>query len=256
MTSGWSQLLCLLGAGLLPVSGCAFADAAPDAGDPFTDAADPSPEPDAATELPPDAAATADAAPDPDAAVPTPDAAIPTPGPDAAPPPDAPPCSPTWIGLLGNGDFESGAATWTSIGGSIVSMSSEMPISAYAGVYAAWMAGYNAADEALLQTVVIPADATALRMRAQRCFVTADETGPADYLIIELRNTSGTTVETLASYSNEDIGTVCGWNPFEMTAASAHAGETIQLYFHATTNGLYPSSFYLDDVVLEAFACP
>jgi len=205
----------------------------------------------------PDTGSLADAASDDD------DASLPiggldaAPTPDAAlPPPDAEPCTPTWIELLTNGNLDSGPTGWTIAGGDVVYTSAMMPISAHTGGYAAWLVGYNNADEQLYQAVSVPADATALRLRGYGCYVTTDTGGAHDYLTIRLRNGGGSPLETLASYSNLDVGAVCSWTEFELDAASAHAGETIQLHLRGTSDGLYVTSYFVDSLHLEAYACP
>ena len=225
---------------VLAVAACARAQDAGDAG--RTDAAPPS---DAPADAPVDAPAPpVDASP--------PDAARPDARPDA--PPDA--CVATWTPLLSNAAFDLGDTQWLS-SGSVITDASMMPIAPQSPSYAAWLAGYNGADEYLAQTVTVPGGATALRLRTYRCFVTSDVSGADDHLSIELRDASGATVlETLGSYSNLDVGTVCSWGTLVLHAASAHAGESIRLHFHATTDALYPTSYYVDTLALEARACP
>jgi len=240
MARGWYLSVCLAAAA------CASADGSSDAG--ASDPAD-------ATAASPDGAAqgpdsgsiqiAADAAPEPQA-----DAANPDPDPDAAP------CAPAWTNLLDDGGFDSGATDWTAAGGPVIQDSTTMPISSYSGTHAAWLAGYNAANEELHQTVTVPADTSALRLTGYHCYVTADLGGANDFLHIRIRTGLGAELETLANISNEDVGTVCGWTSFELAPSSTHAGETIQLYFNATTDGLFPSSFYVDSLALEAYACP
>lgn len=195
------------------------------------------------------AVASADGAPAVDAPPPPPDAEPPPP----PPPPDA--CVPAWTQLLANPGFESGAAGWSQTG-SVITDEAAMPIPAQAGTWAAWLAGANSTDDRLSQEVTVPASATALRVRGWQCFVTADLAGDDDHFTAELRSAGGTTLETLHAVGNLGVGTVCGWTELEWNAAAAHAGETIQLFFRGTTDGSYPTSFYLDSLALEAFACP
>ena len=186
------------------------------------------------------------------------DAAPPDAGPPDARPPDAMPdaCVPAWTQLLANGAFDAGDSVWLSSGG-VITNASMMPIAPHSPSFAAWLAGYNGADEFLAQAVTVPAGATALRVRAHRCYVTSDTSGADDHFAIELRDASGTTVlESLASYTNLTVGTVCSWEIFTLPAAAAHAGETLRLHFHATTDGSFPTSFYVDSVLLQAMTCP
>ena len=70
-----------------------------------------------------------------------------------------------------------------------------------------------------------------------------------------MRNGAGAVTETLISLSNVDAGAT--WIPFSATSATAHAGETVQLYLEATTD-FWPdthTNFFVDSLSLEAFAC-
>lgn len=200
-----------------------------------------------------DAAITIDAAPaSPDATPASPDAAPPTP--DAAPP-DA--CVPQWVQLLGNSDFEAGNTVWsaTSNGGDVIRMGSS-PWPPHGGSWQALFLGYNNASQTLSQTVTVPANATALRLRGQRCFVT-DETStttPYDNLTVELKE-GPTLLETLASYSNLDAGSTCSWTALQFNATASHAGKNVTVHMIAGSDASTATSFGLDTLIFEAFAC-
>ncbi|RMH39366.1 MAG: hypothetical protein D6689_16745, partial [Deltaproteobacteria bacterium] len=175
----------------------------------------------------------------------------------AAPaPPDAAPCTPVWHQLLANPGFDSGRVAWVELGGTPITEAASMPIAPHAGGWAAWLAGYNGANERLVQAVDVPADAAALRLRGFRCYVTADTDGAGDAIEIRLLSAGGAPLETLERTTNAGIGTVCSWTSFELAAAAPHAGERIQLDWSATTDGAYPTSFFVDSLALEALACP
>ncbi len=246
-------------------SACASADmGGPDGGDPTTDAAAAAPDgpiADAAAAPSIDAAAgSPDAAPLPDAAPPPPDAPLP---PDAAPPPDAP-CTTGWVQLVGNADFESGNTTWTETAVASATpiirqygVTGGMPFPAQGGSWAALILGYNNADTTLSQTVTVPASAMSLRFTGYKCWVTGETltTTPYDNMTITLQNAGGATLETLASVSNLDAGSVCSWTSYNLPAASAHAGETIKLVVHGVADTSSVTSFAFDTVALEALAC-
>lgn len=169
------------------------------------------------------------------------------------PPPDN--CDPAWVPLLDNGGFDAGRTIWQGDMGTIQS-SSMMPIPAQAGTYAAWLTGYNNADEVLFQQVDVPADATALRLTGYRCFVSSDPGATDDHLDVDLFAAGGSLLESLASYNNQDAGSICDWEAFSIDAATAHRGDSIVLQFHGTNGSINPTSFYLDTLRLEAWACP
>lgn len=228
-----------------------------DAGDPpdappAVDAAPPadaaSPAADAAVA---DALAIADATVDapPDAA--PVDAAVPDAMPDAAP--DA--CVPDWIGLLGNGDFEQGGTAWNQTGGTIIRQyGAGYPWPAHSGTWAALFGGINNADHLLTQSVTVPANATALRLRGAMCFVTEETTTLVEFDTLTVQIQGAVTEEYV--FSNLDAGETCTWTLFQLDAPTSHAGETVTLSLHGQTDGLEITSFGLDTLVLEALACP
>lgn len=177
---------------------------------------------------------------------------------DAAP---ADACVADWQPLLTNGTFEAGRTVWTEdTGGSanaiIRQEGAGLPFNAANGAWAALVLGYNSADVTLSQTVTVPADATMLRLVGQRCWVTTETAGANDTMSITLRDTGGALLETLASLSNADADPVCSWLPFEYPATDSFAGQSVALVFDALANGTNPTSFGLDDLRLEAYACP
>jgi hypothetical protein len=176
--------------------------------------------------------------------------------------PDAAPCNPIWNNLLGNADFEAGRTVWTEdLGGSanaiIRQQGGGLPFSANAGTWAALMLGYNGADLRLSQTVTVPADATALRFVGYKCWVTTEtDLAARDRLTLSLHTSGGALLETLASLNDGDAEDVCAWTFYTYAAASAHAGETIQLVLDGLADASQPTSFAFDSVSLEALSCP
>jgi hypothetical protein len=248
LLAGALMCACASGSGASLDAGLGDGAAGADSSDPLIDASPDQPDASASsadastTDAP---TATIDAAVVPDAMIAPPDAA----------PADA--CSPGWIQLLGNGDFESGNTVWTatSNGGDVIRMGSS-PWPPQGGSWQALFLGYNSASQSLTQTVTIPAGATALRLRGYRCFVTNETASvPYDNLTIELKQ-GAALLETLAAYSNVDAGTVCSWTALQVDASSAHAGQTVTLKLLASSDSATATSFGLDTLVLEAFGCP
>jgi hypothetical protein len=212
--------------------------------DPFEVDAAMHPEPDAA----PVDAAPVDAAPPPDAPPGTP---------DAAPlPPDA--CVDMTLNLLQNPGFDLGpGGGWaeTSAGGfPIITAAIDLPVPPQAGTHAAWLGGYPSASDEFLQTVVIPPDATALRLKGFKLFASQETGGPADLFIIQIRNGGGTVLEPLASLSNVEMD--AAFAAFDFPAASPHAGETVQIYMRGTTNAnALNTNFFIDSLAFEVTVC-
>ncbi|HET6611727.1 MAG TPA: hypothetical protein VFG83_07055, partial [Kofleriaceae bacterium] len=183
------------------------------------------------------------------------DAALPT----DAPPPDAPPppkeCSATFTNLLANASFDQGAGiAWTATGSNII-VPGSASFPAGDGSHFAWLAGFDGADDTLAQTVRIPSGTTELRLRFLRCNNQEAGANGTDQMTVELRATSGTLLDSLATFTDTTSG--CGWQAFPTIAISpTRAGQTVTLAFAATTddNGVF-TSYRVDEVALEA-ACP
>lgn len=181
---------------------------------------------------------------------------------DAARPVDAAPaCTPTWVNVLKNGSFELGTSPWKEFvqgadkPGDIIRMPPSLPITAKGGDYAAWLGGMDDANDELYQTMTtIPAGATQLRIQGYRLIATA-EFFPFgfDTVSVELRSQSGALLETLAEWS--DVDTTDNWKSFQGDCGSPYAGQSVVLYLHATTDPSASTSFFFDELAVEALIC-
>jgi hypothetical protein len=147
-----------------------------------------------------------------------------------------------------NGGFESGATGWTASSGVIDHSTSQ---AAHAGSYKAWLNGYGSAHtDTLTQAITIPSTATT----AQLTFwlkVASDETTTTtayDTLKVQVRNTGGTVLATLATYSNLNKGSSYVQRSFDL---SAYKGQTVQLHFLGTEGSVTATSFLVDDVSVK-----
>jgi len=166
-------------------------------------------------------------------------------------------CTPGITQLLGDRGFEAVDGSWQTSGGTIIFTEAQMPILAAAGSRAARFLGRNAANERLLQGVIVPAGTTSLVLRGELCFVTEEGGGPVDTLTIRLLDPANNPLDTFASLSNLDAGAICSWAPFTMALAAPHAGQPVQLEFHATADSATVTSFYFDSLRLDAnVTCP
>jgi hypothetical protein len=146
--------------------------------------------------------------------------------------------------LILNGGFESGATKWTATAGVISKDPSE---AARTGTYKAWLDGAGTAGSAsLAQKVTIPSTSTSAVLSFW-LRVTSEETGaaPVDTLQVQLRNTSGAVLATLATYSNLDKGTVYVQKNFDLTA---YKGQAVTVTFAGAENDGAATSFIIDDV--------
>ena len=82
--------------------------------------------------------------------------------------------------------------------------------------------------------------------------ITSSESGPTIYdrLFVEVRNTAGTLLGTLATYSNANETTIGNYSQKSFSLANWR-GQTVRLQFRATTDFSLPTSFRIDDVSLR-----
>ena len=153
--------------------------------------------------------------------------------------------------ILGNPGFENGSAStapWTLTAGVINNSASEPP---HAGSWDAWMDGYGTTHtDTALQQVAIPAGATAATLSFFLHIDTAETTTTTafDTLTVQVRNSSGTVLSTLATYSNLNKATGYQQKTFNLLSFK---GQTIQIFFKGVEDSTLQTSFVLDDVTLN-----
>jgi Zn-dependent metalloprotease len=175
----------------------------------------------------------------------------PTPTPTATPtgtPTPTPTPPPTGSELLTNGGFEGSASPWvTSTTGYYYSN----------GAYPHGGTGYiilgvdNSVTGTTYQTVSIPTTATAgLTFWLN---VTSSETTTTtqyDKLFVEVRNTAGTLLTTLGTYSNLNK-VAAGVYSQKSFSLAAYRGQTVRVQFRSTMDSSITTSFRVDDVSLK-----
>lgn len=153
--------------------------------------------------------------------------------------------------ILGNPGFENGStnpAPWTVTSGVINNSASEPP---HAGSWDAWMDGYGTTHtDTVLQTVTIPAAATAATLTFWLHIDTAETstTTAFDKLTVQVRNSSGTVLSTLATFSNLNHATGYSQKSFNLLSFK---GQTIQIFFSGVEDSTLQTSFVVDDVNLN-----
>ena len=154
--------------------------------------------------------------------------------------------------LLGNPGFENGSSTpapWTVSAGVIDSNSTSEP--PHTGTWKAWLNGYGSAHtDTLLQSATIPSTATTATLSLW-LHVDTTETSTVtayDTLKIQIRNSSGTVLSTLATYSNLSAKTGYAQVSFDLTA---YKGQTIQIYLIGVEDASLKTSFVVDDFMLN-----
>ncbi|MFJ9823010.1 hydrolase [Streptomyces sp. NPDC101160] len=149
--------------------------------------------------------------------------------------------------LLDNAGFESGDTVWTGSSG-VITNDPARP--ARTGSYKAWLSGYGSAHtDTLSQTVTIPAGCTTATLGFYTRIDTAETTTTTAYdkLKVEVLNSSGTVLSTLATYSNLNASSGYVQRSFNL---AAYAGQTVTLRFTGTEGSTLQTSFVIDDTSL------
>src|SRR5207253_1882208 len=123
--------------------------------------------------------------------------------------------------------------------------------SAHSGSWKAWMDGYGSAHtDSILQTVTIPAGKTSATLTFWLHIDTAETTTVTAYdtLKVQIRNSSGTVLATLATYSNLNKNTGYAQQSFNL---NAYIGQTIQVYLLGVEDASAQTSFVVDAFALN-----
>jgi hypothetical protein len=153
--------------------------------------------------------------------------------------------------IIGNPGFENGSTNpspWTVTAGVVNNSTSEPP---HAGTWDAWMDGYGTTHtDTVLQQVTIPAAATAATLTFWLHIDTAETstTTAFDKLTVQIRNSSGTVLSTLATFSNLNHATGYSQKSFNLLSFK---GQTIQIFFKGVEDSTLQTSFVVDDVNLN-----
>ncbi len=154
--------------------------------------------------------------------------------------------------LLANPGFETGSsnpAPWTVSSGVIDNSGFEAP---HTGSWKAWLNGYGATHtDTLMQPVTIPSTANTVTLSFWRHIDTTETTNSKanDTLKVQVRNSSGAVLTTLATYSNLNAAAGYSLVSFDLTA---YKGQAIQIYLVGTENQTLKTSFVVDDFALDA----
>ncbi len=176
----------------------------------------------------------------------------PTPTPTATPTPNpTPTATPTPGGgqLISNGGFEGSVSPWVGSGsGYFYTANGNYP---HGGTGYIYFGVNNSVSGQSYQTVSIPSSATGNLTFWLNITSTEGTTTAYDYLYAEVRNTGGTLLRTLATYSNRDKVTTAGSYSQKSFDLSAYRGQTVRIQFRSTTDSSETTSFRVDDVSLR-----
>jgi hypothetical protein len=151
--------------------------------------------------------------------------------------------------LIGNPGFETGAASPWSLSSGVLNNSSSEP--AHSGSWDAWLDGYGTTHtDTASQSVTIPSTCTTATFSFYLHIDTAETTTSTafDTLKVQVLNSSGTVLSTLATYSN--LNHISGYAQHSFSLAS-FIGQKITLKFTGSEDSSLQTSFVLDDNALN-----
>ncbi|MBS2965903.1 fibronectin type III domain-containing protein [Actinocrinis puniceicyclus] len=151
--------------------------------------------------------------------------------------------------LLGNPGFETGSASpWSASSGVVNNSSSEPP---HSGSWDAWLDGYGSSHtDTLSQAVTLPTGCTNYNFNFWLHIDTAETstTSAYDTLKVQVLNSSGTVLSTLATYSNLNHNTGYTQHSFSL---APYAGQKVTLKFTGAEDYTMQTSFVLDDTAVN-----
>ena len=152
--------------------------------------------------------------------------------------------------LLTNGGFETSISPWVSTGtGALYTNNGNYPHGGTGYVY------YGAANSVTGQTyqqVAIPTTATGtMTFWLNVSSAETTTTTKYDYLYVEVRNTAGTLLATLATYSNLDKVATAGQYAQKTLSLASYRGQTVRVQVRTTTDSSAITTFRVDDISLR-----
>jgi hypothetical protein len=151
--------------------------------------------------------------------------------------------------LLGNPGFETGTASpWTMTAAVLNNSSAEPP---HSGSWDAWLDGYGTTHtDTVAQKVTLPSGCTTYQASFWLHIDTSETTTTTAYdtLKVQVLNSSGTVLATLATFSNLNHATGYQQHSYSL---SAYAGQAITLKFTGSEDSSLQTSFVIDDTAIN-----
>ncbi|GAA4564504.1 M4 family metallopeptidase [Micromonospora coerulea] len=151
---------------------------------------------------------------------------------------------------LGNPGFESGNTVWASTSG-VIGQYGGSGQPTHGGTWNAWLDGYGTSHtDTLSQSVSLPAGCTSYNFSFWLHIDTAETTTSVQYdtLRVQVLNSSGTVLATLATYSN--LNKAAGYSQKSFSLAT-YAGQTVTLKFTGVEDSSLQTSFVVDDTAVN-----
>jgi hypothetical protein len=153
--------------------------------------------------------------------------------------------------LIQNGDFEQGSVVWTEQTSTPPIIRSTLPVTPTSGVWAAWLGGFDNANETLRQDFLVPINTGTAQIRYWVWIAGAEPGGtPYDHVYVRLRDANGAQTHFIDDIDNT-------WNRgvwidrwLGLYGLDQYVGQTLRLSFEAVTDNNRPTHFVVDDVRL------
>jgi pseudomonalisin len=152
--------------------------------------------------------------------------------------------------LLLNTGFESGSTSWTTSAGVACTNAACAGQTAHAGTGFVWLDGYGSTHtDTVSQGAAIPAGKTSASLAFYLHIDTRETTRATAYdkLTVQVLNSSGAVLATLATYSNLNAATGYAQKSLDLTP---YIGQAVTIRFTASEDTSLATSFVLDDVTL------
>lgn len=150
--------------------------------------------------------------------------------------------------LLTNGGFETSSSPWV-LSGTGASYTAN-GTGAHGGTgYVSLGLGNNRTGQ-VYQQIAIPSGSAVPNLTFWLSVTSAETTTTTqfDKLFVEVRNTAGTLLATLATYSNLNKGAYAQRGPFDL---SAYKGQTVRVQFRSTMDSSLVTTFNVDDASVK-----
>ncbi len=152
--------------------------------------------------------------------------------------------------LFVNGGFETSLTPWVKSGtGALYTANGASP---HGGTGYVYFGNANSRSGQVYQQIAIPSSAAGtLTFWLNVTSAETTTTTQYDKLFVEVRNTSGTLLATLATYSNLNKTSSSTTYGQKSLNVSAYKGQTVRIQFRSTTDSSLITTFRVDDAALQ-----
>jgi hypothetical protein len=155
--------------------------------------------------------------------------------------------------LIVNGDFESIFTGWSFAGGAGVGNTGGF---ARSGSYFLLLGAATSEVDSSYQTISLPSTATSATLSFYYNILSDDNLTPHDIFTATIRNTNGTILATVGTWSNADKDLANGPAYYHQKTFNLlpYAGQTINLQFNSSNDSSLITYFLVDDISVQVTA--